>query len=132
MNDVAPEYVNARRALLDVLELLEAQRAGLVLVGAQAIYLHAPAEQAHLYTYTLDGDLALDPDLLTESPDIGRVLVDAGYTEGQNPAHTIRRPGSRSISWCRMAHCLHLPGAPQSFADRVLQPQGAPWGSSSP
>ncbi len=85
MNDVAPEYVDARRALLDVLELLEAQRAGLVLVGAQAIYLHAPAEQAHLYTYTLDGDLALDPDLLTESPDIGRVLVDAGYTEGQNP-----------------------------------------------
>ncbi len=85
MNDVAPEYIRARCVLLDVLELLEGQRAGLVLVGAQAVYLHAPAEQTHLYTYTLDGDLALDPDLLAESPNIGQVLIDAGYTEGQNP-----------------------------------------------
>ena len=82
---ISPSELTVHTALRYILELLEAQRAGLVLVGAQAIYLHAPAEQAHLYTYTLDGDLALDPDLLTESPDIGRVLVDAGYTEGQNP-----------------------------------------------
>lgn len=96
MNDVAPEYFNARRVLLDVLELLEAQRPGLVPVGAQAVYLHAPAERAQLYTYTLDGDLALDPDRIAESPNIGRMLFDAGYTKGQN-AGTFYSPSGIEI-----------------------------------
>lgn len=82
---VAPEYVAARRALLDVLELLEAQRIGLVLVGAQAVYLRAPSGRARRITYTTDGDLVLDPDLLAEDPDIGQLLLDAGYRRGSNP-----------------------------------------------
>lgn len=81
----APEYVVARRALLDVLELLEPQRDGLVLVGAQAVYLRAPAESAQRASYTTDGDLAIDPDLLSDNPDIGKVLIDAGYDLGPNP-----------------------------------------------
>lgn len=72
---VAPEYLAARRALLDVLEVLESQRPGLILVGAQAVYLRAPAEDSQRATYTTDGDLAIDPDLLAHEPDIGRVLV---------------------------------------------------------
>lgn len=82
---VAPEYVAARRALLDVLEVLESQRHGLILVGAQAVYLRAPAEDSQRTTYTTDGDLAIDPDLLAHEPDIGRVLVAAGYERGPNP-----------------------------------------------
>jgi hypothetical protein len=82
---VAPEYVAARRALLDVLEVLESQRPGLILVGAQAVYLRAPAEDSQRATYTTDGDLAIDPDLLAGDPDIGRVLVEAGYERGRNP-----------------------------------------------
>ncbi len=82
---VAPEYVAARRALLDVLEVLESQRQGLILVGAQAVYLRAPAEDSQRATYTTDGDLAIDPDLLADDPDIGRVLVEAGYERGRNP-----------------------------------------------
>jgi len=82
---VAPEYVAARRALLDVLELLEPQRAGLILVGAQAVYLRAPADGAQRAAYTTDGDLAIDPDLLSDDPDIGQVLVDAGYQRLGNP-----------------------------------------------
>jgi hypothetical protein len=35
-----PLYVNAREVLLDALEALGAHRASLILVGAQAIYLH--------------------------------------------------------------------------------------------
>ncbi len=82
---VTPEYVAARRALLDVLELLEPQRHGLVLVGAQAVYLRAPAEDAERATHTTDGDLAIDPDLLADDPDIGQVLIAAGYERGPNP-----------------------------------------------
>ncbi len=83
--NVAPEYVAARHALLDVLEVLHEQRAGLILVGAQAVYLHAPADQARQPTYTTDGDLAIDPDLLTERPDIGETLLAAGYQAHSNP-----------------------------------------------
>jgi hypothetical protein len=36
----APEYVLARRVLLDALQALGSQRDAVVLVGAQAIYLH--------------------------------------------------------------------------------------------
>lgn len=81
----APEYVAARRALLDILEVLDEQRAGLILVGAQAIYLHAPADQTRQPTFTTDGDLAIAPDLLSEHPDIGQVLVDAGYLPHTSP-----------------------------------------------
>ena len=43
-------YVRARRVLLDALEALHDQRNALILVGAQAIYLHAG-----------DADLAIAP-----------------------------------------------------------------------
>lgn len=46
--DPDPIYVRARAALLDTLEALEPHLDALVLVGAQAIYLH-----------TADADLAL-------------------------------------------------------------------------
>ena len=82
---VAPEYVEARRALLDALELLVDQLDALVLVGAQAVYVHAPASIAQQETYTTDSDLAVDPDLLAEVPDVGQVLLDAGYTVRENP-----------------------------------------------
>jgi hypothetical protein len=93
---VAPEYVAARRALLDVLELLEAQRHGLVIVGAQAVYLRAPAGRTGELTHTTDGDLALDPDLLTETPDIGALLATAGYRAGPNPGAFVS-PGGIAI-----------------------------------
>lgn len=90
---VAPEYVDARRALLDALELLGEQLDALVLVGAQAVYLHAPASIAQQETYTTDSDLAVDPDLLAEVPDVGQVLLDAGYTLRDNPGTFYNRDG---------------------------------------
>jgi hypothetical protein len=93
---VAPEYVAARRALLDVLDILESQRHGLILVGAQAVYLQAPANGAERATYTTDGDLAIDPDLLSEDPDIGEVLTAAGYERLPNPG-AFRTPAGIEI-----------------------------------
>ena len=40
MDAVAPEYVAARRVLLDALEALTYQLPSLILVGAQAVYHH--------------------------------------------------------------------------------------------
>lgn len=83
--NLASEYVLARRALLDVLGVLKEQLPGLILVGAQAVYLHAPADRARQVTYTTDGDLAIDPELLSAHPDIGEVLLAAGYTLHSSP-----------------------------------------------
>lgn len=39
--NIPPDYVAGRRALLDTLEILAPHRDALILVGAQAVYLHA-------------------------------------------------------------------------------------------
>ena len=47
-----PEYVLARKVLLDALQALGEQRSAIVLVGAQAIYLHTgDAELASQLTH---------------------------------------------------------------------------------
>jgi hypothetical protein len=84
-SSVAREYVVARKVLLDCLALLAAQSDALVLVGAQAIYLQTPAFDVGLAASTTDGDLAIDPDLLSEDPDLARVLLGAGFRAHSSP-----------------------------------------------
>ena len=59
--DYNPIYVTARRALLDALDALADQRDAFVLVGAQAIYLHAGEGDIAVAPYTTDADLVIDP-----------------------------------------------------------------------
>lgn len=82
----SPEYQEARRVLLDALQALEPHRDALILVGAQAIYLHAPRGDPRP-AYTTDGDLAVDPDLLAANPDLASELEAAGFelTKSGNP-----------------------------------------------
>ena len=69
-----PRYVRARRVLLDALEALEEHRDAIVLVGAQAIYLHTGEGDLAVSPFTLDADLALNPAALAE-------WVAASHTE---------------------------------------------------
>lgn len=82
---VPREYIAARRVLLDCLHLLSAQSEALVLVGAQAIYLQTPVLDAGLPASTTDGDIAIDPDLLFENPDLTAVLESAGFRPHTSP-----------------------------------------------
>ncbi len=66
-----PEYVLARRALLDALQALGEQRSAVVLVGAQAIYLHTGDADLAVAPYTTDGDVAIDPSRLRNDPKLG-------------------------------------------------------------
>ncbi len=75
-----PEYVLARRVLLDGLEALDAHRAALVLVGAQAIYLHVGEADLAVAPFTTDGDLALDPAALTANPRLEDALRAANFS----------------------------------------------------
>ena len=74
-----PEYVLARRVLLDVLEALGDQGEAVVLVGAQAIYLHTGDADLAVAPYTTDGDVALDPSRLKNTPRLAEALRGAGF-----------------------------------------------------
>jgi hypothetical protein len=75
----SPEYVAARRVLLDALEALGPQRAAVVLAGAQAIYLRTGPAGLAISEHTTDGDLALDPETLVEAPTLGELMEAAGF-----------------------------------------------------
>lgn len=53
--------VEARAALLDALAALEAHRDSVILVGAQAVYLHTGQASFAIAEATKDSDLVIDP-----------------------------------------------------------------------
>jgi hypothetical protein len=75
-----PEYVLARRVLLDALQALGEQRSAVVLVGAQAIYLHTGDADLAVAPYTTDGDVAIDPSRLRNDPKLAEALGGAGFS----------------------------------------------------
>lgn len=77
---VDSEVVKARRALLDALEALGSHRKAVILVGAQAIYLHTGSAEVALAEFTTDADLAIDPELLSSDPLIEAAMTAAGFT----------------------------------------------------
>lgn len=87
--DVDPEYIAARRALLDALDALEGHRRSLVLIGAQAVYVHTGAGDLGVAPMTTDADLAIDTRTLADEPEITGALRAAGFTSGANPGHWI-------------------------------------------
>ena len=51
-----PRYVLARAVLLDALEALGDQRDAVIVVGAQAVYMHTGAIEMAVPEFTLDAD----------------------------------------------------------------------------
>jgi hypothetical protein len=86
---VAPEYVVARRVLLDALSVLERHRDNLILVGAQAVYHHTGDADLNVPLLTTDADLAVNTRELADAPEIGGALRAAGFTPGPNPGHWV-------------------------------------------
>jgi hypothetical protein len=86
MAQPAREYVAARRTLLDALDALSAHHSCLILIGAQAVYLHTGSHGMTVPPMTTDADLALDTDLLADDPEIAATLQTAGFVPGQ-PGH---------------------------------------------
>lgn len=71
--------VTARAALLDALEALDVHREAVVLIGAQAIYIHTGDAPIALTPYTKDADLAIDARVLHDDPRIERAMSAAGF-----------------------------------------------------
>lgn len=89
MAGYSPEYVVARRTLLDVLTALEDHIDNLILVGAQAIYVHTGDRGLPIPPMTTDADIALNVLGLGDHPEISERLRDAGFLPGLNPGHWV-------------------------------------------
>jgi hypothetical protein len=85
-----PEYVKARRVLLDALEALSRQRRAIVVVGAQAVYLHVGESDLAVAPHTTDGDLVIDPSALADSPSLDRALREGGFEATGQPGIWLR------------------------------------------
>ena len=80
-----PLYVRARAALLDALVALKPHLNAVVLVGAQAIYLHTGDADLNVAQYTTDADFSISPGDLTDSPLLGDLLSVNGFTRREHP-----------------------------------------------
>jgi hypothetical protein len=83
-------YFVARTTLLDALEALDEQCDAVILVGAQAIYIHTGDADIAVPAYTTDGDLLLEPSRLKDEPKLDEAMRRAQF-----------RPGSQPGSWLR-------------------------------
>lgn len=71
--------IAARAALLDALDALTEHHDALVLIGAQAIYLHTGAAAVALAETTKGCDLAIDPRALGHEPLLEEAMARAGF-----------------------------------------------------
>lgn len=133
-----PIVIAARLVLLDALEAVGSQRDALILVGAQAVYLHTGPSTLAVAEYTRDADLAIDTERIASEPKLDAVLDAAGFVRGDQPgtwtstrrtskqdpvpvdflvAETVAgRPGRRSAN---------VPGQPEHSARQVRGLEGA-------
>ena len=77
-----PQYVVARSVLLDALHALRDQCDAIIVVGAQAIYLHTGAIEIAVPEFTIDADLAIDPSLLRDTPQVESAMRAGRFERG--------------------------------------------------
>lgn len=74
-----PRYVASRRVLIDALIALAPHGKAFIVAGAQAVYLQTGLNDIAIAPYTTDGDLALDPTLLGDDPELENAMRNAGF-----------------------------------------------------
>jgi hypothetical protein len=79
VSTVDPRYVAARSVLLDALIALAAHVDALVIVGAQAVYLHTGDGDLAVAPFTTDADIAVNPARLVPDPLIEAAMTNAGF-----------------------------------------------------
>lgn len=122
--------VEARTALLDALDALAAHQDSVILVGAQAVYLHTGQASFAIAEATKDSDLAIDARALGDSPLIEDAMTSAGFvldlTSGQ-PGAWISPKGvpvdlmvPESLSGARSRRAAKIPPHGGQVARRTL------------
>ena len=88
-----PRYVAARRVLLDALTALAPHASAVIVAGAQAVYLRTGDAEIAVAPYTTDGDLALNPSLLSDDPQLEEAMTSAHFVLLHQPGGHIE-PGT--------------------------------------
>lgn len=88
--DVDAAVVAARAALLDALAALAPFGDAVILVGAQALYMHTGEAPVAIAEYTTDADLAMDTRRLPDNPRIEAAMEAARFRRDR----TASQPGS--------------------------------------
>lgn len=88
------EYVLARRVLLDALEALESHRESIILVGAQAVYIHTGDVDMAVAPHTTDADLVIDTSTLGDDP-----LIQDAMKAGDFSLRRDRDPNGNPGAW---------------------------------
>ncbi len=79
------QYIRARAALLDAAEALAPQLDSIILVGAQAIYLHTGAADLVVAEFTTDADFSVEPALLSDEPLLAELLEARRFKPTEHP-----------------------------------------------
>jgi len=85
--------VQARSALLDALDALGAHADSVVIIGAQAIYLHTGEISVAVAEATKDSDIAIDVRILGEDPLIEEAMTHAGFHKDNQPGSWLNPGG---------------------------------------
>lgn len=80
-----PVYVRARTALLNAADALAQHLDAVVLVGAQAIYLHTGDADFAVAEYTNDADFCIAPADLSAKPILAESLEACGFSLREHP-----------------------------------------------
>ena len=97
--ELDPLYGVARQVLFDGLEALDVHREAIVLVGAQAVYLHTGDIDLAVAPFTIDADVALNPRIIEPLPLLEELMISSGFRHGSQPGIWLktREVGDRSI-----------------------------------
>lgn len=79
--------VRARSVLLDALTALAEHRDTVIVIGAQAIYLHTSAAPIAVAEATKDSDLAVDVRALRNAPLIDAAMERGGFSSTPSPGN---------------------------------------------
>lgn len=88
-----PLYVRARAVLLDAIDALGAHRDAVVLVGAQAIYLHTGETDLVVAEHTTDADRVVSPTNLADRPPLEELLLGRGFVARGDPGAWVSSDG---------------------------------------
>ncbi len=78
--------VRTRGALLDALDALHAQLDALIVIGAQALFLHTGEVDVAIPVETKDADIGIDGNHLRDDPQLERAIEAAGFHKDlENP-----------------------------------------------
>ena len=94
-------YVLARRVLLDALDALGPHREAAIVVGARAVYMRVGDADLAVAPHTTDGDIAIEPAALGETPPLEHVFTHAGFLPKGGDSVGVwvtRRPTSANIA----------------------------------